>query len=263
MSSEHARTRAAFQALRSLLWMPFELLKKYRSASIQFGYLNALLYGLNQVFIRILGRDVLWHYILVAQPVAQNGKLPASRGRSIEIRVLGANDSALASLPLPPEVIERRFRKGAVCLVAVKEDKTVGCIWLKLGIFDEDEVRCRFVPLPTGEAAWDFDVYVAPPQRGTVAFLRLWDSANAYLREHGIKWSMSRISAFNHISLLSHASMNAHRLGSACYLRLGRWQLMYSTLSPFVYLSSGPASVPRIALRPPGIYERNTRVDAG
>jgi hypothetical protein len=83
------------------------------------------------------------------------------------------------------------------------------------------------------------------------AFARLWDSANAYLRERGIIWTMSRISTFNMASVASHRRLRAHFLGSAVFVRGRSWQLMLATIAPFLHLGLGPRRYPEIRLRAP------------
>src|SRR3546814_2078183 len=50
-----------------------------------------------------------------------------------------------------------------------------------------------YQPAPAGEASWDFDVYVVPAQRSGPAFGRLWDEANAFLRQQGVACSWSHL----------------------------------------------------------------------
>ena len=242
-------------ALPNALGLSFKLIidpfKKHRATAAELGHLNALLYSVNRAYTKTMGRHILWRYVLVAQPVPSKDRLSASRGRTIEVRQLNPGDPMLTLLPVTAQTIEHRLRQGAICLGAFKDGEIIGCTWLQLGAFDEDEVRCQFVPSPADKTAWDFDVYVAPPQRGSLAFLRLWDGANAYMRARGIEWSMSRISAFNQISLASHSKMNARRLGTATYLRLGGCQIMIASLKPFLHLSMRPAAKPSIELHAP------------
>jgi hypothetical protein len=62
---------------------------------------------------------------------------------------------------------------------------------------------------PSGKAVWDFDVYVVPAYRLGYTFLKLWDTANAHLRSLGVRWTLSRISAFNAGSLSSQQTGRA------------------------------------------------------
>jgi hypothetical protein len=191
----------------------------------------------------------VYAYRLVAQPVAPRPLLPPSRGRTIEIRMLERGDPAFAGLPLTPAVLEYRFGQGAVCLGAFKGGAAIGCLWLCLGPYLEDEVRCRFVPR---DASWDFDVYLLPEHRVGFGFARLWDEANAFLRARGLHWSISRISVLNTKSLAAHDKLGIRTLGTAAFLRLGPLQIMLATLAPFIHLSLSAAGAPTLRLRAPG-----------
>lgn len=217
----------------------------------ELGPLDAVLWGINRLLenIRIPGRIV--RYYFVAQPVAKQAFLPARRGRSIEVRMVPPGDPALCRLPLTDAVLKYRFDQNAVCFGAFQDEAVVGCLWLCLGSYDEDEVRCTFLLEPAGKTAWDFDVYVVPEARGGFTFLRMWDTANAYLRELGVDWSLSRISAFNPASLGSHRNLGARRIASALFLRVGNLQLMVSRSRPCLHLSVSADSVPALTLAAP------------
>ena len=214
----------------------------------ELGPTSAVLYLLGRIFQLLSCRDVIHRYILVAQPVPKEPLLPKRRGLSIEVRPVDQNDPALAAMPTSDEVLAYRFGQGALCFGAFQQHEMIGCLWLKIGHYDEDEVRCRFAPMPEGGASWDFDVYILPERRSGLAFARLWDTANSYLRDRGIAWSFSRISAFNAGSLASHSRLGAKRIGTATFLAIGRLQLMVSTLRPFVHLSFDPRAFPLIPL---------------
>src|SRR3546814_15521124 len=105
---------------------------------------------------------------------------------------------------------------------AFKNDAIIGCLWLCLSSYVEDEVRCRYQPAPAGEASWDFDVYVVPAQRSGPAFGRLGDEANAFLRQQGVACSWRRSSAFNPASLVSRSE--ERRVGTSCVSQCrSRW----------------------------------------
>jgi hypothetical protein len=105
------------------------------------------------------------------------------------------------------------------------------------GPYDEDEVRARFVPVPAGQACWDFDVTILPDFRMSRLFGLLWTRASEELSSTGIRWTVSRISAFNGGSIASHRRLGAKIVGTALFLCAGRWQLMGSTLRPKLHLS--------------------------
>jgi hypothetical protein len=187
-------------------------------------------------------------YRLVAQPVAAQPLLPRARGRTIEIRPMERGDPAFAGLPLTAAVLEYRFGQGAVCLGAFKGGAVIGCLWLCLGPYLEDEVRCRFVPQ---DASWDFDVYLVPAHRVGFGFARLWDEANALLRARDLRWSVSRISVINTKSLAAHDKLGIRTLGTAAFLRVGTLQLMLANLAPFIHLSFSVAAAPTLRLHAP------------
>lgn len=207
------------------------------------------LYASARVLARVSrGRIRLRAYYLVAQPVAAEPALPARRGRTIEVREIGLAQALELPVDRPRAVIERRMRHGARCLVARSDGRFLGFLWFQLGPYEEDEVRCRFVPAPEGLASWDFDVFVQPSARLGFAFARLWDEANALLAQHGIRWSLSRISAFNASSLAAHRRLGLKRLGTAAFLCVGDTQLMLSTLKPFIHIALRADARPKLEL---------------
>lgn len=227
------------------------LIRKLRGNVAELGAFNAFLYGVSRVLARLTGNTHIYKYYFAAQPVPDQGLLPEMRGRSFTVRPVPEGDPVTRQFPPPPPVIAGRYRQGAVCLGLFKDQELAGYAWLCLGPYDEDEVRCRFQPLPEGASAWDFDVYLVPKYRVGLAFPRLWDEVNAYLRERGYRWTLSRISAFNRASLTSHKRLGARLLGSAVFIVFGKWQLMAATVPPYLDLSTGPARVPGIRLHAP------------
>lgn len=193
------------------------------------------------------GRCALHRYRFVAQPVTP-GSLCRGRGKAIVVApCLAAQDlpETPAGPVRPRHVLEERYRQGAQCLLARTRDTGTGMagwLWLLRGACQEDEVRARYVLAP--QASWDLDVWVHPAQRGALVFARLWEEANALLRAHGVRWSCSRIAGGNRASLAAHARLGAVTLGSAIFLRCGRWQWMASTLPPYLHLSRHAASFP-------------------
>jgi hypothetical protein len=222
------------------------LLRKLKEAVEAFGPFDGALYVIHRALNSVGG--ALLHYDYVAQPVASQPLLSGTRGRSIAVRLVSVDDPVLLQMPLTPDVIARRAAQGAICFGAFKGEAMIGCLWLCLGPYEEDEVRSRFLPAPAGLVSWDFDVYLAPDHRLGPGFARLWDTANAYLRERGVRWSVSRISAFNRRSLAVHARLGTRRLGSAVFLCLGRIQLAFSSIPPRFHLSRGPGHIPVFVL---------------
>ena len=210
-------------------------------------------WSFNRVFDGLRVPCRIFRYYFVAQPVPTASFLPSRLGQSIEIRKLQPDDAALSDLPIDASVLQYRFDQDAVCFGAFQGEAIIGCLWLCLSAYNEDEVRCSYRLEPEKSTAWDFDVYVAPASRGGFAFLRLWDAANAYLRERKVDWSLSRISAFNPDSLSAHQNLGARRFASAIFFQLGKLQLMVSSLRPFVHLSVSDSGAPLLALSAKGI----------
>ena len=215
------------------------------------GWLNGCLYALDRLLAAISRGQLRLHkYYFVAQPIAQKRWLPPHRGATLEVRQVTESDPILKEFPRPAWAIPYRFKQGAICLAELKAGKFIGFLWFTLGPYQEDEVRCRYAPLPPGESAWDFDVYLHPEHRNGIAFLKLWDEANSFLGARKVRWSLSRISAFNRTSLLSHARMGAKRIGTATFLSVGSFQICAATAPPYFHFSTRPDSFPVFVLSP-------------
>lgn len=224
------------------------LWNKLSSAIDSFGVGNGLLYGVDRMLVACGGRLRLYSYDLMAQPVpedAPGGSLTAD----IEAESVTPDDPVLKEFPLDPDVLAHRFDQGATCLIVRRKGEVLGCFWLCEGPFLEDEVRCRFVPIPQDGAVWDFDVYLMPKHRLGRGFLQLWHAAFGYLRGRGRQWSMSRISAFNARSVASHKALGAYVVGRAVFLRGRRWQLMIANRRPFLHASFGDGNCPSLRVR--------------
>src|SRR3546814_5529754 len=142
------------------------------------GRSGALCYALQRAGARSGGLLSAHRYHFIVQPVAHGPVLPAHRGRSIDVRRLDPQDPVLLALPLDRAVLAYRAAQGAVCFGAFKNDAIIGCLWLCLSSYVDDEVRCRYQPAPAGGASWDFDVSVVPAHRSGPAFGRLLEGAN-------------------------------------------------------------------------------------
>ena len=229
------------------------MVSKLKTLVSELGLIGALCYVGYRLCAKSGGLASLNRYLLVAQPIPDKPLLPARRGRLIEVRQVDVNAPALLSLPLTRKVISYRAEQGAICFAAFKDGEIIGCLWLCLAGYLEDEVRCRYNPSPSGRAAWDFDVYVNPEHRSGLAFARLWDEANDWLRQRGVVCSWSRISAFNTGSLASHARLGAKIAGTATFLRLGPCQVMVASLPPYFHASWRRQDMPLIQLVNPGM----------
>lgn len=206
----------------------------------ELGVSTAFLYLLDRLLRRISSQCGFYYYLFVAQPLAAQPRLPSTRGKSFTFRLLQTPEPVLDSLNRPSGVIRQRFIQGAQCLVATKNEVLVGCIWFVRGAYAEDEVRVDYMLVQDGHCVWDFDVFVAESERLGFLFAKQWDVFDALLKPQGIRYTVSRINAFNQRSIASHRSMGAKDCGRALFLRLGRFQWMLSNQRPFIAFGGHP-----------------------
>lgn len=206
----------------------------------ELGPVTAFLYLLDRFLRRIGTQSGFYYYLFVAQPLADMPRLPLTRGKSYTFRLLQNYEPILDALGRPLAVIHERFVQGAQCLLATKNEAMVGCIWFVRGSYAEDEVRVDYL-LPTdGQSVWDFDVFVTESERLGFLFAKQWDAFDALLKPQGIRYTVSRINAFNQRSVASHRALGAKNCGSALFLRLGRLQWMLSNQRPFIAFGGRP-----------------------
>lgn len=210
-----------------------------------------LVYLADRALVRVFGHRCGLHlYEVVAQPVPETPLLPARRSRDLTFKPLDSNAPELGLLPPGPEVIRSRFAQGAHCLAVYRRASFIGYIWFCFESYDEDEVRCRYVLPQDQRTAFDFDLYVFPEHRAGLGFASVWTAANEFLRARGVGWTVSRISRFNVASRRAHARLGAIRTGRVMTLRLGRFELMMTTLRPILAVSWGRGR-PRLTLEVP------------
>lgn len=227
------------------------MFKKALNIASEVGWANMGLLAINRLLADSRLPVQFIRYYLVAQPVAPKPFLPPGRGEDITVRMIQEGDPDLGALPLTTEVLRYRYAQDGVCLGMFKGGTVIGCLWFCFGSYVEDEVRCQYVLRPAIRCVWDYGVYIAPDARGGIAFLRLWDEANRYLRTRGIDWSLSRISAFNARSFGSHARLGARCVGSLLFLKAGSLQASFLPRPPFIRLSTGPKAIPSVEVRAP------------
>jgi hypothetical protein len=217
----------------------------FRSAIRSLGWVNGSLYLLAQGLDKLSqGQVRIIKYDLVSQPVSEAPHIPQHRGATIEVREIHAGDPLLGRMGHPPASIERRFAQGGHCLAALHDGELAGFLWWVEGEYQEDEVRCVFVPRPAGKAVWDFDVFVATGRRYSPVFARLWETAGKELHARGFIRSCSRISAFKPESLSAHRRLGARVTGKSLFICLWRMQIMFATQAPWFHVSLTEASRP-------------------
>ena len=219
---------------------------------VDLGFGNAGLYLCDRVLRRLSGaRAFIQRYYLVAQPVGIPMRLPQRLGAGFRVRPIASRDPEAQSFPRPPAVIAARYAQGSTCLALFHDETLAGFIWLCPGSYLEDEVRCAFTPAPAGQVVWDYDFYILPEHRNSVAFMKLWSAAMAHLRGQGVTWSASRISAFAPASIAAHNRLGAVRVGQAFFFVFFSLQLMVATLPPFLHLSASRGSRPALKVQAP------------
>ena len=216
------------------------------------GWGNGLAYLLMRALHRLsAGRARLVKYDLVVQPLLHDQPVCRGRGRNLHVRELSPGEAQLVGGVRDPAIITAREQQGARCLGVLRDEHLLGVLWYATAPYQEDEVRCLFVPTPADRAVWDFDVYVIPEERLGLAFGKIWEEACQRLAAQGYRYTCSRISAFNPASRTAHERLGARIVGKATFLCVGPWQAMVSTLRPFVHISLRPVSRPRIEVGPP------------
>ena len=215
---------------------------------VQFSQTSGLTYIADQIFRRCSRNWRVFDYELMVQPIPDGDIAPASLTRDIEIRQIFDGDPLLSSTPRSKTVNADRFAQSAVCLGVFCKDVFAGYQWFCFGPYNEDEVRCRFVPAPRESVVFDFDLFILEEHRFGLAFLALWDGANSYLRERGIRFTTSSVSRFNTASRAAHMHLKWQRIGRAVFITGKRFQLMLSSLAPYVHLSVSSGCRPEVIL---------------
>lgn len=233
-----------------------EPLSRMGVASIvkELGWRDAALYLAGRVLEAASARRLrIVKYYLVAQPIGRPDAKPMRADSATEIATVAADDPLALAFPRPAEIIARRYANGACCTAARLRGEFAGFIWTQRGRYEEDELRCSYVLERPELSVWDFDVYVEPRFRIGRTMARLWSHVDAELAATGVRWSFSRISAFNPGSRSSHARLGAVDCGSALFLLAGPLQLALLPAWPYVHLSANPARAPVLRLSPPAL----------
>jgi len=228
------------------------MFKSLKNAVGSLGFTNGMLYLLGRTMQAVSGgRCFLIRYYLVAQPVPSPFAPVCKPSANDQVQEAGPDSPVLKDFPRPAEVIRGRFENGHVCLVATSKENFSGFLWFARGSYDEDEVHCRFVLADPDTTAWDFDVHVEPRFRLGRTFARLWDAANERYAATGIRWSISRISAFNQQSLQSHGRLGIRHLQTLTFFCLGQLQIGVMSCRPYLNVCWRGKACPTVVLAPP------------
>ncbi|HWR17287.1 MAG TPA: hypothetical protein VN577_20830 [Terriglobales bacterium] len=174
-------------------------------------------------------------YEILIQPIPETPLLAGQLAQTYQIRQIKPGDPELDLMPARPEIKVSRFAQNAMCLGTFKKNKLVAYIWLAFGSYEEDEARCTFVLPP--HAVFDFDLYVMPECRMTLAFAGTWHGANEFLLTRGIRNSFSRLTRTNIRSRRAHKRLGAARIAHTLFVKAWKLELMLASIAPYVHLS--------------------------
>lgn len=214
----------------------------------EFGFAAGLLYAIDRVLSTLSPALRLHVYELMVQPIAAKPLLPRGLSKQLVIREIKAGDPAIALMPVRADVMDDRLRSQATCLGAFKNTALIGYMWFCDASYDEDEVRCTYVVHPERKAVFDFDFYLFPEHRLGLGFAALWNGANEFLTQRGVRYTFSRLTRFNLSSRRAHRHLGWKEVGQALFLRAWRVELMLATIAPYVSLTR--AGRVRLNLRP-------------
>ena len=219
-----------------------KLKKLYR----ELGGLDMLVYLLHRMLQLISRRLAFVSYRLVVVP-CPDAPLAAKRLiKNYQIRELHPGDPQLMNISCDKDEIANRYRQDGVCFAAFKNAQLMGSSWVIQQGYLEVEDRCQMQPADNG--VWDCDIYIDESDRLGFCFLALWEHQFQWMREHGYHWTASRISGINSRSLNSHLRLGGVVVGRQFFIRVGRLELYFGTLKPYVNLSKSIAGAPLISI---------------
>lgn len=229
------------------------MLRQFNELLAQFGLKVTIAYILHRLLRRVSLQAGCYYYYIYRQPFSSRLgsviKRP-SQGK-LSFDWYQQFTPIQLQLPRPEHMIKARFEQQTHCLLAVQEQQLLACAWFTEQQYQEDEVRCLFDFSHLTDHVWDYDVYVTPKYRVGRLFMRLWMQAEQYWQARSFNASLSRINAFNTNSVISHEKLGAKKVGSACFICLGSFQLMVSSMAPYFHLSFSGNSQPKIKVKLP------------
>ena len=229
---------------------------RFRSPFTEFGFAAGMLYVIDRCLSGVSSQLRLFVYELMVQPIGEKPLLPSSMLRHLNSRQLDRTDAALHLIPAPPEVKNARFDQGAICLAVSYKADPLGFLWLCRDRYQEDEVRCTFVLSPAAQSVFDFDFYVLPKHRLGIGFAALWQAANQYLRERGVKYTYSRLTRFNTASRRAHEHLGWARVAPAVFLKIWFVEVLFTSIRPYLMVSVQRTRRVHIELRPDVLIAR-------
>ena len=216
----------------------------------EFGHGIGSIYLIDQALVRLSNHTRLRFYELMIQPIPDEPLVAERFTRSLSYRQIKPDDPEVALMPAREDIKRARFENGTVCLGAFKHDELIGYMWFAFEQYFEDEVRCVFEVYPPEHTVFDFDFYLFEEHRMGLGFIGLWEGANQFLRERGIRHTYSRITRFNIASRSAHDHLGWKRVGRTLFLKLWGFELMLADVKPWVNISISRKRPVHIALFP-------------
>ncbi len=226
------------------------MIRKIAGPFREFGFAAGLLYAIDRVLSSLSPRLRLHAYELMVQPVSSKPLLPGSMGKRLVVREIMHGDPEIALMPVRPEILRARIAQNAICLGAFKNTTLIGYMWFSNTSYDEDEVKCTYLLDRASESVFDFDFYLFPEHRMGLGFVALWNGANEFLSQRGVRYTFSRLTRFNLASRRAHQHLGWKRVGIALFLQAWRVEAMLATLFPYIHLSLTKSGRVRLTLKP-------------
>ena len=223
--------------------------RKILSPFREFGLYAGAVYIIDNILNRLSTDIKLYLYEFLIQPIPEKDLIPAKLVNDVQLREITQADEEINMMPARKDIIKSRYEQDAVCLGVYQKDKFIGYIWFSFNTYDEDEVRCTFILNPPEITVFDFDLYIFPEYRG-LGFLTVWNTANQYLRNNGIKYSYSRLTRFNLSSRKAHQHLGARCIGRAMFLKMWQLEIMFTDIYPYLHFTLSKSSRVRIKLNP-------------
>jgi len=225
------------------------MLSKIKKTTSEIGPKNTFFYLFHRLLSSISSERIKLLIINIAlQPITETPSIPIKFGRNIDVAEISANDAVINQFPRPKHVTLQRFSSGAKCFVAYNKGEFAGYIWCTSKTFKENDIRCDYTPYPDNLVTWDFDLYIEPKYRLGFVFAKLWNEVNINLHSKGIKATLSRINGFNGASLRSHKKLGAQIIAEQLVLKLFSFQLIASSIRPYMSISITDKSRTRFIL---------------
>lgn len=204
----------------------------------ELGAINGLLYLLDILLRSTTKSGFIRRYYIVSQPVKVDIIKIENKPRNFILRRLTATcHDVIDQMPRDNILLHQRLLDNAFCFYSMNGGHLSGMLWFRKYSYTEDEVSCIYRLSPPDVLVWDFDVFIDKKYRMGVLFYKLWNEAMIRLMADGIKYTVSRISAFNTNSVRSHQRLGASIVGVITFLVIKNYQITMIGKWPFILVT--------------------------